>query len=234
MAYALVGTIGVVSVGASGAAVTPAYGTNENRAANNLLILWVVSQGSATLPAAIAGWSIAIQEPGTTCSSSIYYRVATGGDAQPTVALIASSVLSCQLAEFSGGATASPLDQTGVAAGTTSTQTATAGGVDKSVGELLIVCAGNFYSSSSGTKTGSVTSNNASLTTTTNQGAAIVDEYVLAYGVTTTNAAADNSVFTFSITHETGAALAIASFKLAFAKPWPHPSFVPQIRASSW
>src|SRR5947208_10797726 len=111
MAYALVGTAGVVSTGTAGAAVTPAYGTGENRTANNLLILTVLTTGSATLPATPAGWSVAKQQAGTSCSASIFYKIAAGADAAPTVALIASAIHNAQLQEFTGGPTSAPLDQ---------------------------------------------------------------------------------------------------------------------------
>ena len=214
MSYALVGTIGAVDTGTSGAAITPAWGTSENRTAGNLLILQVVGFGTATLPAAISGWTIAKQEAGTSCSSSIYYKIATGTDAAPTVALVASTILVGQLAEYSGGATSSVLDQIGGAAGTTSPITATNASTDSAVGELLIACGCSFYSSSSGTKTLALTSNNATLTPTTNQNTAIVDVYDFAYGVTTSKSAADTGVNTFSTTHITGSAVATASFKL--------------------
>ena len=50
MAVALVGTIGAVSLGATGASVTPAFGTSETRAAGHMLICWCDIHGVATLP----------------------------------------------------------------------------------------------------------------------------------------------------------------------------------------
>ena len=102
MAIALLGTIGTVSVGGSGASVTPAWGSSENRTAGNLLVLTVATTGSATLPAAISGWSIALQKAGTSCSVSIYYKVAAGTDAAPTVPAVTSAIHNARLAEFSG------------------------------------------------------------------------------------------------------------------------------------
>jgi hypothetical protein len=225
-----------VSTGASGTAITPAYG--QTPTANNLLVLQVIGFGSATLPAAITNWTIAKNVAGTSCSSTIYYKIAAGSDAQPTVALVASTVLSGKLFEFSGNATSSPLDQTGSAAGTSSPITGTNGAVDANVGELLIVCGGTFYSSSSGTKTLALTSNHATLTSSTNQGAAINDVYDFAYGVTTSNAAADTGVDTFSTTNITGSVVAVASFKI-FVSPFvagrPATYFRQAVRrASSW
>jgi hypothetical protein len=90
VAFALVGSVGVASQGAAGAAVTPAWGTSETRAANHLLICWVGVTGVATLPTTPAGWNIGKQVAGTSCSATIYYKLAAGSDAAPTIALIIS------------------------------------------------------------------------------------------------------------------------------------------------
>lgn len=215
MAFALVGTIGAVTTGSSGASVTPAWGTSESRTAGNLLILWVEGNGSLTLPAAPSGWTVAKQLANTsTSSASIFYKIAVGADAAPTVALVTSTILSAQLAEFSGGATSSPLDQTASGTSTaTSALTITNGGVDAQSGELLIAssCAG--YASTTGTKTDVLSSNNATLTNTTNS-AAVADIYAFAYGVTTSNAAADTVVSTYYTSHTPNVATVGASFKL--------------------
>ena len=215
MAYALVGSVGAVSQGSSGAAVTPAWGTGESRTANNLLILWVDGQGSATLPSAPANWSIGIQKAGTSCSASVFYKVAAGGDAAPTVGAVTSTVLTAQLAEFSGNATSSPLDKTGTAAGTTSTQVATAGAADTAGGELVVYATGALYSLAA-TKTLSNSLNNgATAHNTTNNSTSTVNHYDLGYGITTGNSAADADTFSFTTQRITGAVVALASFKLA-------------------
>src|SRR3954469_6967648 len=126
MAYALVGAVGAVSTGTAGAAVTPAYGAGSSRTANNHLILHVLTTGSATLPAAISGWSIAKQQAGTSCSASIYYKIAAGADAAPVVPIVTSAIHNARLLEFSGGVTATPLDQSAGVAGLTTPLVATA------------------------------------------------------------------------------------------------------------
>ncbi len=211
--YALVGTIGAVQQSAAGAIGTALYGASETRATNDLLVCWVGGAGTATLPGTPAGWLVAASVAGTSCSAEILYRVATGADAAPSVAAVASTVWSMQLAEFSGNATSSPLDQHGTATGTTSPITATDGGADAAIGELICIAGSVFYSSASGTKTTSDSVNNATMTTTTNTGT-VVNHYDFGYGVSTANSAADSNALTYTITHITGAADVLASFKL--------------------
>lgn len=214
MAYALVGTAGAVSTGTAGAAVTPAYGTGESRTANNLLILTVLTTGSATLPAAPAGWSVAKQQAGTSCSASIFYKIAAGADAAPTVALIASAIHNAQLKEFSGGPTSAPLDQTAGIAGTTTPLVATTGGVDALAGELVIGCGGAINSAARANTMTHTINNAAGDVETTNGATSTVSHYDFTHGFTTTKAAADSDSFAFVTTQLTGAVVAMASFKL--------------------
>lgn len=215
MAYAIVGTIGAVSQGTSGAAVTPSWGTSENRTANNLLLCWVAVTGVATLPTTPSGWSIGVQKAGTSVSSTVYYKIAAGSDAAPTIAAITSGVIAAQLAEFSGNTITSPLDQSGSAAGTTSPQTATAGAKSKTGTELIVSAAGAFYSAAA-TKTFSETYNNGgSPTRTQNSGTSTANHYDFAYGTGTGNASSQNHAFTYTTTSITGEANAVATFLVA-------------------
>lgn len=214
MAFALVGAVGAVSTGTAGAAVTPAYGAGSSRTANNLLILHVLSTGSATLPAAPAGWSIAKQQAGTSCSASIFYKLAAGADAAPTVALVTSAIHNARLSEFSGGVTATPLDQTAGVAGITTPLVATAGAADVGVGDLVIGC-GGAINSAARANTMTHTINNGVVDTETSNGAtSTVSHYDFTYGTTTGKAAADSDSFAFVTTQLTGAVLALASFKV--------------------
>lgn len=212
MAWALVGTIGAVSQGAASAAVTPNWGTNENRVAGNLLVLFVAGTANASLPAAISGWSIAIQKAGTSCSASIYYTIAQGADAAPTVAAVTNVVLSCQLAEFSGGLWASPLDKTATAAGTTSAQVATAAGADIRSDSLLIACAGTYYSSGNTKTTNHTFNNGAASNKTSNDATSTQQHYNFTWGITNTKASASRTSYAFTTTFVTGTAVALASF----------------------
>ena len=228
MSYALVGSVGAVSTGGVGGSVSPAWGTGESRTAGNFLLLWVSATVDATLPAAPSGWSTALQKAGTSCSASLFYAIAAGGDSAPTVAGVGSAILSARLAEFSGNAS-SPLDQSGSAAGTTSTQVATAGGADAASGELVAYVAAEYYSASA-TKTNSVALNNgASATDTNNNSTNTGQHYNLGYGITTGNSGADTATLTFTTTSITGTALVVVSFKLPSAVTAPA---IPMLRCS--
>jgi hypothetical protein len=93
MAVGLVGTAGAISLGAANTAVTPSWGSGENRVAGNLLVEWVNVHGTATLPSAPNGWSIAKQQAGTLCSASIFYKQAVGGDAAGQIAAMGHAPL---------------------------------------------------------------------------------------------------------------------------------------------
>jgi hypothetical protein len=214
MAYALVGTIGAVSVGAAvNTAVTPAWGTSENRTANNLLICWVAGSQAATFPTTPSGWSIGVQRAGTSCSSTVYYKVATGADAAPTIAAVSATLWSVQLGEFSGGPSLTPTDQSAGNSGTSSPLVATAGAVDRGTGDLLIGCAGLTYGSSRA-PTLTPTFNNATATAVNDGATSRTNHYGFAYGVGTTNASADTFTLTYTTTQVTGAAVGLVSFRL--------------------
>jgi hypothetical protein len=215
MAYALVGTIGTASQGAASAAVTPAFGTGESRVLGNLLICFVAISGVATLPTTPSGWSIGKQQAGTSCSATIYYRLAAGADTAPTIAAITSGVIAAQLAEFSGNLAASPLDQTGSASGTGSPLTGTFAAVDALSGELIVMTGADLRSIARASND-TWTSNNATITAAgNNNGATSTNHYSNGYGVTTAKASADTAVMTLSTTNNiTGLVLAAASFKV--------------------
>jgi hypothetical protein len=216
MAVALVGTIGAASVGALSTAVTPAYGTGETRVAGNLLILYCTITGSATLPTTPSGWSIAKQVAGTSCSATVYYKVAAGNDAAPTIALVTGGYIVGQLAEFSGVAATTPLDQSGSATGTTSPVTATFAGADTTAGELIVACGADLRSvarASNDTWTGN---HCTFILGGSNNGVSNLRHYSDAYAVaTSSNAGADTAIMTLSIaTSITGLAVAAVTFKL--------------------
>lgn len=221
MAAALVGSVGAASSGVSGAAVSPAWGASETRALNNLLVLWVAGSNTATLPAAPAGWT-SVRHVGvsTTGSASLFAKIATGGDAAPTVAIVASTVLSAQLAEFSGLDLVVTGDQNGSNTGTTSPVTATAnnpGGGDVAAGEL-VVYAGLAHTTNSPAM-GSIVAtlnNGATAHDTTNAGTSTLGHFNFGYGFTASKGS-DTYTLTFSggtITSPT-TALVLASFKQA-------------------
>lgn len=193
MPPALVGSAGVVSIGSSGAAVTPAWGTGSNRSVGNLLLLVVFSNGGSAVPNNPTGWNSFAPGTGDAISHNIviFNKEAAGADAAPTVAAITSSVLTAQLYEFSGNANVSlPLDRDGGTNGTTSPVVATATGADTGPGELVCV-AGVSTASMSATATLTHTVNNGvTITSTNNNSTSTTAHYNFGYGITTSNAAA--------------------------------------------
>jgi hypothetical protein len=210
----LVGAQGAVSVGTAGTAVTPAWGAGASRTANNLLVLQVASTGSATLPAAISGWTIAKQQAGTTCSASIYVKVATGADAAPTVPLVASAIHNAMLSEFSGLATATPVEFSGGAAAITTPIVGTCGGTDANIGNLVVGAAAVLQSAARTNTLAHTINNGVTDTETSNAATSTVSHYDFTYGFTTSQSGADSDSFAFVTTQLTGAALAVASLKV--------------------
>lgn len=214
--YAIVGTIGVVSQGAAGAAVTPAWGTGESRTAGNLLIcFWSTAgaTGTGTIP---SGWSQPTTAGGTSCICGIYYKIAAGGDAAPTLSAVVSGVRAAQLAEFSGNAASGPLDRSATAASTTSPVTATAGVADLAASELLLLTSADFRSAAR-TPNDTLTSNHGTITQAgNNNGVSSVNHYSFGYCLaTTSNSGGNTAVMTASVTTSiTGLSVGGYSFKL--------------------
>ena len=221
MAAALVGSKGAVSTSASGGSVTPAWGTSENRTAGNLLILWVAGYETGTLPSAPSGWSVNAnsQKAGSDgqCSISVFYKIAAGSDAAPTVAGVASTILVAQLAEYSGNVTSAVIDRNpaGVT-GITSPRVVTAGTADTFPKELVIVAAAVHKDTAATNAAGAHTLNNgASASSTNNNGTSTTTHYDFAHGITTGKGSADSDSYAFTTTFVDDTALVLASFKIA-------------------
>ena len=222
MAIALVGTIGAVTTGSSGAAITPAWGASENRSFGNLLVAWVTAQttsGSATLPATPSGWTLAKSASATAqASSAIYYKIAAGSDAAPTFALVASTVLQGRLAEYSGAytsTTAFVLDQTGNGTAVNTSPLASTNAASDYQSADLIVSSYAITYSAAATKTLTLTNNNGATATVVNSaGTSTVNHFAFAYGTTTANNGGDNASLTFTTTNSVGVAACTASFKV--------------------
>jgi hypothetical protein len=223
MAYALVGSIGTVNQSAAaGNDANPTFA--QTTTASNLLILWVTGSGTAsTFPATPSGWTLACQINGLAkVSSSLYWKIAVGSDTAPTITGVANVLFAAQLGEFSGGATASPVDQTATpAASTTSTLAATAGGTDVASGELVCSAAAIRYSAGTVITT-SHSFNNGTAHDTKNDGPSVANHYNHSYTITTGNASANSDTFSFTTTNIQGASVALASFKLAAAAAVVH------------
>jgi hypothetical protein len=227
VAYALVGTIGAASQGTAGNAVTPAWGTSENRTAGNLLICFCSVTGTGIGPATPAGWTNFGTQSGTSCSATIFYKIAAGADVAPTIAAITSGVIAAQLAEFSGNS-AAPFDKFGQNTGTTSPITATLSGSDVSSGELIVMVGADFRSAAR-TPNDTWTSNHATITQAGNNNAASsVNHYSFGYALaTTSNSGADTAVMTCSVTTSiTG--LVVLAITFLLAPPVEIPSLIAQ------
>jgi hypothetical protein len=214
VAVKLVGTIGTAVQAASGVALsTWAWGASENRTAGNLLIATVTVTGSATLPTTPSGWSIAKQVAGTSCSATIYYKLAAGADAVPTIAAITSGLIAGQLSEWSGAARASIFDVGGVNSGTSSPITATATGAQGEAGELIIM-AGADRRSVARASNDTWTSNQGTPTLAgSNNGTSSTGHYSAAYIASSSSTTAATAIMTLSITTSiTGLAVAEAAF----------------------
>lgn len=220
-AFVLVGSLPAAVQTAAGAALsTWAYG--QSPTANDLLIARVTVTETATLPTTPAGWTLGPQVAGTSCSATIYYKVAAGGDGVPTIAAITSGLIAGQLAEYSGGPTTSPLDQSASATGTTSPITATAGANNAAISELY-VCAGADVRSVARTSSDTWTSNEGTVTQDgSNNATSSKDHYSFGAIIGTTSLSAMTAVMTLSQTTSiTGLAVVVASFKLAPLPPPP-------------
>ena len=216
MAYALVGSLGTVNATAANTANTPSYG--QTPTAGNLLVLFVGGYVADTLPATPSGWSVAkqVQEASGTqpCSASIFYKIAAGTDAQPTLAASTTPNWVAQLGEFSGNAATSPLDQSASAVGTGANfaATLTTGGEDAALGELVV-----FIDAGNGGHCTAITPSSANNGMSFTQSTSITNGFGIGYATTTGNGSADSVVVTQtnSGTGTRSIAAALASFKLA-------------------
>lgn len=234
MAYALVGSLGTPVVGASGAAITPTFAQATTK--NNLLVLWVIGGGTVNAPAAPdASWTTVLKKSGVSGNSaSLFYKVAAGGDANPTVALVASTVLQGGVGEFSGNGTFVPFDQVGSGSGSSTPTTATNAAVDVLAGELLVAIA-SYKTTANTAVTISHTLATVGSTTNLTNGATSTQSvhYAFAWGITTSKGSADSDSFAFTGGTPSGTAVVLASFALpAVVAPFFVPPIAPQDPAS--
>jgi hypothetical protein len=213
--WPLVGTIGAVSVGASGASVTPAWGTGETRAVGNLAVCRVTAIGSATKPAVPTGWSAGEQTAASSSSASIFWLVCAGGDAAPTIVGVTGAELNVQLAEFTPPAGGIPaLDQVAAHTGAQSTpQVATTPGADVAAGNLVVTACSASYSLAGATTITDTFNNGASATQTNNNATSTTNHYDFGHGVTTGNGSADSVSIAFTTSGLQQTAFVLASFK---------------------
>jgi hypothetical protein len=215
--YLLVGTIGAALQGATAASVTPAWGAGENRDAGHLLVCWVGVVGGGTAASTPSGWSVGLNVVGnlTSSAAAVFYKIAAGGDAAPTIAGISGEFITAQLAEFSGN-TATPLDQTGSDAGAASSPLApVCGAADAGAGELVCVAMAAQYVSA-GTETFTDNLNNGMVgQVTDNASTSTANHYHFVWATTTGNSAADSDSIAYTTVNLAGANAIIVSFKVA-------------------
>lgn len=230
MAYALV-KAGTVATGTT--SVAPAFG--QATASGHLLIAWVVADvaGPNKISCSDPSWNKAVD--GILGSfngcTEVWYKPNSGAsETAPSFSAITATTMFAAFAEFSGGATSAPVDQTNAARSTVSSSPATAtnSAADVALGELLVSC-GFWQLSKAGTCTTVDTYNNGATPTTNlnNDATSTAFHYRFAWGTTTGNSAADQDSQTNSSSRINQGFVSIASFKLPAAAT---PSLVADLR----
>lgn len=219
MGIALVGSEGTVATAAA-ASITPTI--PQSTTAGNFLQAWVTNIANVA-PGAIttssAGWTRAVHLEFGSSASALFYKENIGsGEANPTFTSSgAGSAMTAKVDEFSGVATASSIDQSGSAHGTTSALSIAAALADAGSGDL-VSCAVAIRYSVSGTKTFTDSLNNgATATGNSNDGGTNSTKHYnfTSWGTTTGNASADTNSFSFTTTNIGECVGVIASFKPA-------------------
>jgi len=193
---------------------TPSFG--QPTGTGNLLVMLIESGSPTQTVTNDPAWAKAVGNLAT----DIWYKPnSAASETAPILGTFSSHII---LLEFSGAATASPLDQkvlvTG-AAGVTPV-TATCPGADANSGSLI--CSVNqTVLSKSATHTSSETYNNGATATllANDDASSTTTHYRFGYGVTTGNSAADSDTVATDSMNLTSIRVAIASFKPAGAAP---------------
>ena len=131
--------IALVKAGTLAATLSPAFG--QSTTAGSLLVAWVAQNGSSsgTNPFTVTGtgWTLAFATGAAYQWGAVYCKPGCGaGETAPTFSASGTTNASV-LAEFSGAATSSPLDSSGISA----TATATNAAHDTGGGDLIVVLA---------------------------------------------------------------------------------------------
>jgi Putative Ig domain len=229
--------IALVSQGAIAASGSPAFG--QATAAGNLLVAWVGSNGgtgSFTTTTSTSGWALAADGGAAFGWSSVWYKAnSAGSDAAPVFTDSAGAVQFSQLAEFSGAALSSPVDQSGGAV--------TAGGLpawevilspDTTAGDL--VCAAGFWNGANSGATVQV------IQFTDSAGAAITPNlaqassggvYLASLWGVTSNTGSAGDIAWMNVSIYNGGNGAVASFKPA-SPASPSLAIAPQVLPVTW
>lgn len=186
MAYALVGSVGTVATGTTSASPTFAQATT----AGNLLVAWVVYNGSTPITST-QSWVFANSD---STAAQVWYKAnCAAGETAPVFSRTGVTFMAAALAEFSGGATSSPVDRKLASSSGTTPLSLTTLGADIAAGELVLGSQKDLLTKS-GTVTTSHTYNNGATATANlnNDATSTADHYRFSYGITTGNSAADN------------------------------------------
>jgi hypothetical protein len=216
MAIALV-KAGTVATGTT--TISPTFG--QTTTAGNLLVLLIAAQGSAdSTDRTPTGYTRADGTSGDQAETNVYFKANCGaGETAPTYTDSGATSIAGVLAEFSGVATTSPLDQhISTSGGITSPQTATTAGADVGATELVLGIDRLVYSMAA-TKTTTNAFNNGATATDlgNNDGTSSANHYRFSYGINTGNSTADVLTCTFTTTNISGAARHISSYQVAGA-----------------
>jgi hypothetical protein len=159
----------IARVGAAGAllqgtttAVAPAFG--QATVAGHLLVAVVSNSGAGpTISNGVAGWVQAVQNTSNVVATIFYKPNCGTGETAPAFASSgAVTNMVAQLSEWSGVATASPLDQIGTANSSSATTTVAATTIDAQAGDLVVMLA-RYGLGSTGTATFSDSINNSAV-----------------------------------------------------------------------
>ncbi len=214
MAYALVGSIGTVATGSNSLSPTYAQATS----AGNLLIFILVTRDAQGVNSMTQSFVNAVNQLDATnaLTAEIWYKANCAAGETAPVATITGGLTGAAgvLAEFSGGATSSPVDTFGGANSATSPDAVTATGTLVEIGELVI--SSSVYQSTKAETVTTANSYNNGATPTgnlNNDATSIALHYRFAYGITTGTAAQTNSTTNTSMNLNTITS-SLATFKL--------------------
>lgn len=204
-AYAQVGTTAGTTTGAAGAASNPSWSGTQPRNIGDLLLCLVSGTGAVTQPTVPANWS-GVTVAGASGSCGVMWKIATGADVAPSIALASGVTWNATLLEFLGNYQSSNTfvkDQSGSAASTASTSlSASMTSPDVAAGELIAFASVASYSTSA-SRTNSQTLNNGATVTavgTNNTGVSGTIFMEQGFGITTGHASVDSTTFTVSTT----------------------------------
>lgn len=222
MAYSIVGSAGPVSIGAAGAAVTPAWGANSPRSKGNLLVCWAASFSTSlmTIP---TGWTQAVRATPV----AISYLVAAGSDPAPTVGPVGATSIAAQLAEFTGNDAGRVDAFVGPAASAATGFSAVNPVPDFQAQELYTYCSMASYTVANSGSLSNFLNNGTTVYSSNNNGSNVAHRYDFGWGITAVNTLPDQDNFSFPSASISTARVCQASFRLLPVTPTQFPPRYP-------